>query len=46
MSSTCNIEQAQIINNYINTYQWYRERDFHLEKPLTDRYETLRTEDI
>jgi 2-oxoglutarate ferredoxin oxidoreductase subunit beta len=30
----------------INTYAWYRERVFKLERPLTDCYEAIRTADL
>ena len=40
------ILQPCVTFNKINTYQWYRERVFRLEKPVTDRYEALRTADI
>jgi 2-oxoglutarate ferredoxin oxidoreductase subunit beta len=32
--------------NKIDTYQWYKERAFKLEHPLTDRYEALRMADL
>ena len=37
------ILQPCVSFNKINTYAWYRERVFRLEKPLTDRYEALKT---
>jgi 2-oxoglutarate ferredoxin oxidoreductase subunit beta len=40
------ILQPCISFNKINTYQWYRERVFRLEVPLTDRYEALKTADL
>jgi 2-oxoglutarate ferredoxin oxidoreductase subunit beta len=40
------ILQPCVSFNKINTYQWYRQRVFRLEKPLTDRYEALRTADL
>jgi 2-oxoglutarate ferredoxin oxidoreductase subunit beta len=40
------ILQPCISFNKINTYQWYRERVFRLEAPLTDRYEALKTADL
>jgi 2-oxoglutarate ferredoxin oxidoreductase subunit beta len=39
------ILQPCVSFNKINTYQWYRERVFRLEKPMTDRYEALKTAD-
>jgi 2-oxoglutarate ferredoxin oxidoreductase subunit beta len=39
------ILQPCVSFNKINTYQWYRERVFRLEKPVTDRYEALKTAD-
>ncbi len=32
--------------NKIDTYQWYKERAFKLESPLTDRYEALKMADL
>ena len=32
--------------NKIDTYQWYKERAFKLERPLTDRYEALKMADL
>ena len=40
------ILQPCVSFNKVNTYQWYRERVFKLEKPLTDRYEALKTADM
>lgn len=40
------ILQPCVTFNKTNTYQWYRERIFKLEKPLTDRYEALRMADL
>jgi 2-oxoglutarate ferredoxin oxidoreductase subunit beta len=40
------ILQPCVSFNKINTYQWYREKVFHLENPLTDRYEALKTADL
>ena len=40
------ILQPCVSFNKINTYQWYKERVFRLEKPLTDRYEALKTAEI
>jgi 2-oxoglutarate ferredoxin oxidoreductase subunit beta len=40
------ILQPCVSFNKINTYQWYKERIFKLEKPLTDRYEALKTADL
>jgi 2-oxoglutarate/2-oxoacid ferredoxin oxidoreductase subunit beta len=40
------ILQPCVSFNKVNTYQWYRERVFRIERPLTDRYEALRTADI
>ena len=39
------ILQPCVSFNKVNTYQWYKERVFKLEKPLTDRYEALRMAD-
>ena len=40
------ILQPCVSFNKTNTYQWYRERVFKLENPLTDRYEALKTADL
>ena len=40
------ILQPCVSFNKINTYPWYRERVFKLEKPLTDRYEALKMADL
>jgi 2-oxoglutarate ferredoxin oxidoreductase subunit beta len=40
------ILQPCVSFNKINTYSWYRERVFKLEKPLTDRYEALKMADL
>ena len=40
------ILQPCISFNKMNTYQWYKDRVFKLEKPLTDRYEALKTADL
>jgi 2-oxoglutarate/2-oxoacid ferredoxin oxidoreductase subunit beta len=40
------ILQPCVTFNKINTYQWYRERIFKLEKPLSDRYEALKIADL
>lgn len=40
------ILQPCVSFNKINTYAWYKERVFPLEKPLTDRYEALKTADL
>ncbi len=40
------ILQPCVSFNKINTYPWYRERIFRLERPLTDRYEALKTADL
>ncbi len=40
------ILQPCVSFNKINTYQWYKERVFPLENPLTDRYEALKTAEI
>ena len=37
------ILQPCVSFNKINTYQWYRERVFHLENHVTDLYEALKT---
>jgi 2-oxoglutarate ferredoxin oxidoreductase subunit beta len=39
------ILQPCVSFNKVNTYQWYRERVFKLERPLTDRYEALKMAD-
>jgi 2-oxoglutarate/2-oxoacid ferredoxin oxidoreductase subunit beta len=39
------ILQPCVSFNKINTYQWYRDRVYPLESPLTDRYEAMRTAD-
>ena len=40
------ILQPCVSFNKINTYAWYRERVFRLEKPLTDRHEALKTAEL
>jgi 2-oxoglutarate/2-oxoacid ferredoxin oxidoreductase subunit beta len=45
-TAVVDILQPCVIFNKINTYAWYRERVFKLEKPLTDRYEAIRTADL
>jgi 2-oxoglutarate/2-oxoacid ferredoxin oxidoreductase subunit beta len=40
------ILQPCVSFNKVNTYPWYRERIFRLEKPLTDRYEALKTAEL
>jgi 2-oxoglutarate ferredoxin oxidoreductase subunit beta len=40
------ILQPCVSFNKINTYPWYRERVFKLEKPLADRYEALKMADL
>jgi 2-oxoglutarate ferredoxin oxidoreductase subunit beta len=40
------ILQPCVSFNKINTYQWYKERVFRLEKPATDRYEALKTAEL
>jgi 2-oxoglutarate ferredoxin oxidoreductase subunit beta len=40
------ILQPCVSFNKINTYQWYKERVFKLEKPLVDRYEALKMADL
>ncbi|MFH1027723.1 MAG: thiamine pyrophosphate-dependent enzyme [Pseudomonadota bacterium] len=40
------ILQPCVSFNKVNTYPWYRERVFRLEKPLKDRYEALKTADL
>ena len=40
------ILQPCVSFNKINTYQWYRDRVFKLEKPVTDRYEAMKTADL
>lgn len=40
------ILQLCVSFNKINTYAWYRERVFKLERPMTDRYEAIRTADL
>jgi 2-oxoglutarate ferredoxin oxidoreductase subunit beta len=39
------ILQPCISFNKVNTYQWYKQRIFKLEQPLTDRYEALKMAD-
>ena len=41
-TAVVDILQPCVSFNKINTYAWYRERVFKLEKPLTDRYEAIR----
>ena len=45
-TSVVDILQPCVSFNKINTYAWYRERVFKLERPLTDRYEAIRTADL
>ena len=45
-TAVVDILQPCVSFNKINTYAWYRERVFKLEKPLTDRYEAIRTADL
>jgi len=45
-TSIVDILQPCVSFNKINTYAWYRERVFKLERPLTDRYEAIRTADL
>jgi 2-oxoglutarate ferredoxin oxidoreductase subunit beta len=45
-TAVVDILQPCVSFNKINTYAWYRERVFRLEKPLTDRYEAIRTADL
>ena len=40
------ILQPCVTFNKVNTYQWYKERAFKLEHPLTDRYEALKMADL
>jgi 2-oxoglutarate ferredoxin oxidoreductase subunit beta len=40
------ILQPCVSFNKINTYQWYKERVFKLERPLENRYEALKTADL
>jgi len=40
------ILQPCVSFNKVNTYAWYRERVFKLEKPATDRYEALKTAEL
>jgi 2-oxoglutarate ferredoxin oxidoreductase subunit beta len=40
------ILQPCVSFNKINTYPWYRERVFKLERPLTDRYDALKMADL
>ncbi|MBN1661994.1 MAG: 2-oxoacid ferredoxin oxidoreductase [Deltaproteobacteria bacterium] len=40
------ILQPCVSFNKINTYQWYRQRVFKMEKPLTDRCEAMKTADL
>jgi len=45
-TAVVDILQPCVSFNKVNTYAWYRERVFKLEKPLTDRYEAMRTADL
>lgn len=45
-TAVVDILQPCVSFNKINTYAWYRERVFKLEKSLTDRYEAIRTADL
>jgi len=45
-TAVVDILQPCVSFNKVNTYAWYRERVFKLEKPLTDRYEAIRTADL
>ena len=45
-TAVVDILQPCVSFNKINTYAWYRERVFKLERPLTDRYEAIRTADL
>ena len=45
-TAVVDILQPCVSFNKINTYAWYRERVFKLGKPLTDRYEAIRTADL
>jgi 2-oxoglutarate ferredoxin oxidoreductase subunit beta len=40
------ILQPCVSFNKVNTYQWYSDRVFKVENPLTDRYEALKTADL
>ena len=40
------ILQPCVTFNKINTYQWFKERVFKLERPLTDRHEALKMADL
>ncbi len=45
-TAVVDILQPCVSFNKINTYAWYRERVFKLEKPPSDRYEAIRTAEI
>jgi len=45
-TAVVDILQPCVSFNKINTYAWYRERVFKLEKPLADRYEAIPTADL
>jgi len=40
------ILQPCVSFNKVNTYAWYKERVFKLERPLTDKYEALKTAEL
>ena len=45
-TAVVDILQPCVSFNKINTYAWYRERVFKMERPLTDRYEAIKTADL
>jgi len=45
-TAVVDILQPCVSFNKINTYAWYRERVFRLERPLPDRCEAIRTADL
>jgi len=45
-TAVVDILQPCVSCNRINTYAWYRERVFKLEKPASDRYEAIRTAEL
>jgi 2-oxoglutarate/2-oxoacid ferredoxin oxidoreductase subunit beta len=45
-TAVVDILQPCVSFNKINTYAWYRERVFKLEKPPADRYEAIKTADL
>jgi len=45
-TAVVDILQPCVSFNKINTYAWYRERVFKMERLLTDRYEAIKTADL